>query len=118
MTDTIIIENLEVFYHVGISEQERATAQRLLLTLHLEQDFSAAATSDSLADTIDYDAICRRLLNFGDGCHWQLIETLASDIAAMLQEEFDAAALTIEVRKFVIPQAQHVAVRLRRVRSS
>jgi len=116
MTDAIIIRDLEVYYHVGVTEEERATSQRLLLTLEFEQDFTAAAASDNLADTLDYDAICRRLLGFGDGCHWQLIETLATDIAAMLQEEFQAGALTVEVKKFVIPQAQHVAVRLHRPR--
>jgi dihydroneopterin aldolase len=53
-------------------------------------------------------------LSFGDGCHWQLIETLSADIASMILEEFKPKAATVEVKKFVIPQASYVAVSLTR----
>ncbi|MEI6195694.1 MAG: dihydroneopterin aldolase, partial [Verrucomicrobiota bacterium] len=52
----ISIVDLEVFYRVGVPEAERAQPQRLLLTLELESDFSAAAKRDGIADThIDLD---------------------------------------------------------------
>lgn len=112
--DKIRIVDLEVFYQVGITEEERARAQRLLVTLEIEHDFKHAIAADNLADTIDYYAVSQRLLNFGDGCHWQLIETLAADIAAMLLDEFRARAVTVEVKKFVIPKAAYVSVCLHR----
>ena len=49
----ISIVDLEVFYHVGVPDAERAEPQRLLLTVELESDFSAAAKTDAIADTID-----------------------------------------------------------------
>ncbi len=112
--DTITISDLEVFYQVGVTEQERSQPQRLLLTLELAHDFTSAAARDNLAETIDYFAVSQRLLRFGDGCHWELIETLAADIAAMILDEFGPMAVTVEVKKFVIPQARHVSVRLSR----
>ena len=112
--DIIRITDLEVFYHVGVTKEERARAQRLLLCLDLEHDFKPAITRDNLGETIDYHAVCRRLLGFGDGRQWQLIETLASDIAAMVLEEFRPQCLTVEVKKFVIPNAASVSVCLRR----
>ena len=63
----ISIVDLEVFYRVGVPDAERAKPQRLLLTVEMESDFSAAAKSDSIADTIDYFAVTQRLLKFGDG---------------------------------------------------
>ena len=114
--ETIIISNLEVFYHVGVTDEERAKAQRLLLTLELELNFSKAIANDDLAATVDYAAVSRRLLTFGNGRQWQLIEKLAADIAALILDEFKPRAVTVEVRKFVIPEAAHVAVRLTRRR--
>ena len=115
--DTIAISDLEVFYCVGVPDEERATPQRLLLTIEMEHDFRAAASEDELVDTIDYFAVSQRLLDFGNGVHWKLIETLSVDIAQMILEEFGARAVTVEVKKFIVPQARHVAVRVKRSRN-
>ena len=112
--DTIIISELEVFYCVGVTEQERATPQRLQISLELSHPFQDAAVNDNLAETINYDAICQRLLKFGEGTHWQLIETLAVDIAEVILDEFAPTSVFVEVKKFVIPQARSVGVRVRR----
>ena len=112
--DQITISDLEVFYHVGVTDEERAKPQRLLVTVEMTHDFSQAIASDNLAETVDYAAVSQRLLGFGDGCHWQLIETLAADIATMVLEEFKPRTVTVEVKKFVIPQASYVAASLTR----
>jgi dihydroneopterin aldolase len=113
----ICIADLEVFYRVGVPDAERAQPQHLLLTVEMESDFSAAAKSDSIADTIDYFAVSQRLLKFGDGRSWKLIEKLAADIADAILAEFKPAGVTVEVKKFVIPQARHVSVSLTKMRS-
>ena len=106
----ISIVDLEVFYHVGVPDAERARPQRLLLTVEMEGDFSAAAKTDSLAATIDYFAVSQRLLKFGEGREWKLIEKLAADVADTILAGFKPASVTVEVKKFVIPQARHVSV--------
>lgn len=108
----ISIVDLEVFYRVGVTGEERAQPQRLLLTIEMESDFSAAAKSDSISDTIDYYAVSQRLLKFGDGQSWKLIERLAADIADTVLAEFNPNNVTVEVKKFIIPQARHVSVTL------
>jgi dihydroneopterin aldolase len=108
----ISIVDLEVFYRVGVPDAERARPQRLLLTVEMESDFSAAAKSDGIADTIDYFAVSQRLLKFGEGRSWRLIEKLAADIAGAILSEFKPQSVTVEVKKFVIPQARHVSVQI------
>ena len=108
----ISIVDLEVFYHVGVPDAERAQPQRLLLTVEMEFDFFAAANNDSITATIDYFAVSQRLLKFGEGRSWKLIEKLAADIADAILAGFKPASVTVEVKKFVIPQARHVAVTL------
>ena len=112
----ISIVDLEVFYRVGVPDAERAQPQRLLLTVVLESDFSAAAKSDSIVDTIDYYSVTQKLLKFGEGREWKLIEKLAADIAGLILAEFKPPAVTVEVKKFIIPQARYVAVSLTRAR--
>ena len=84
--------------------------QRLLLTVEMESDFSKAAKTDSIADTIDYYTVSQRLLKFGEGREWRLIEKLAADITDAILSEFKPQSVTVEVKKFPIPQARHVSV--------
>ena len=112
----ISIIDLEVFYHVGVPEAERVQPQRLLLTVLLESDFTAAAKSDGIADTINYYAVTQRLLKFGEGREWKLIEKLASDIADTVLTEFKPQSVSVEVKKFIIPEARYVSVSLSKKR--
>jgi dihydroneopterin aldolase len=112
----ISIIDLEVFYRVGVPEAERVKPQRLLLTVEMMFDFSAAAMSDDIRDTIDYFAVSQRLLKFGEARSWKLIEKLAADIADMILSEFKPQSVTVEVKKFPIPEAHHVSAIVTRKR--
>ena len=114
MSDTICIKDLEVFYHVGVPQSERAESQRLLITVEMEVDFEEAALSDDISKTVDYFAVTQRLLIFGEGREWKLIEKLAADITDFLRANFDTQTVHVEVKKFIIPQAKWVSVRARR----
>jgi dihydroneopterin aldolase len=106
----ITIEDLEVFYCVGVTDEERAQPQRLLLTVDLAFDFSVAAVSDRITKTIDYCEVSQHLLKFGEGRSWKLIEKLSSNIADMIMSEFKPHGVTVEVKKFTVPQARYVSV--------
>jgi len=106
----ISIVDLEVFYRVGVPDAERARSQRLLLTVEMDLGTAKMARSDSLGDTIDYFAVSQRLLKFGEGKNWKLIEKLAVDICSMILSEFRPKSVSVEVKKFVIPQARYVSV--------
>jgi len=105
----ISIVDLEVFYRVGVPAAERVKPQRLLLTVEMMFDFSAAAGSDDIHDTIDYFAISQRLLKFGEERSWKLIEKLAADIADMILAEFEPQSVTVEVKKFPLADARYVS---------
>jgi FolB domain-containing protein len=118
MSDKIIIEDLEIHCRVGVPDDERAQPQRLLLTVEMEHDCSAAAAADDLTRTIDYGAVSRRLLTLGKDRSWKLIETLAVEIADLARTEYGAASVRVMVKKFVLPEARWVAVEVQRGESS
>lgn len=113
----IIIADLEVHYRVGVPEEERATPQRLLITVDMNYDFSSAATSDRITKTIDYYEVAQRVLALGADRTWKLIEKVANDVADLVLSEFHPAAVTVSVKKFPIPQATYVAVSLTKQRA-
>jgi dihydroneopterin aldolase len=106
----ITITDLEVFYCVGVTDEERAQPQKLLLTVDMVFDFATAAIGDRLSKTIDYFAVSQRLLKFGEGRNWKLIEKVAANVGAVILNEFEPQAVSVEVKKFSIPQARHVSV--------
>ena len=112
----IKIVDLEVLYHVGVPDEERDTTQRLLLTVEMEQDFTRAAAEDDLGSTVDYYAVSQDLLRFGESRSWKLIEKLAVDISEHVLQKFHPESVSVEVKKFVIPQARWVSVRYRQSR--
>jgi len=114
----ISIVDLEVFYRVGVTDAERAAPQRLLLTVEMLFDFGSAAVSDRVERTIDYHAVSQLLLTYGEGRSWKLIERLVTEIADAILSGFKAQAVSVEIKKFAIPEARYVSVQLAKTRSA
>jgi dihydroneopterin aldolase len=106
----ITIVDLEVFYCVGITDEERATPQRLLVTVDMTLDFSSASVSDRIERTINYQTVADELLKFGEGRSWKLLEKLVANIAERILAEYKPQAVMVEVKKFSIPQARFISV--------
>src|SRR6267143_5226613 len=80
----ISIVELEVFYCVGVTEEERAEPQRLLVTVDMNVDFSSASVSDRIEKTINYQEVAEELLKYGHGRSWKLLEKLVANIADLI----------------------------------
>jgi FolB domain-containing protein len=113
----ISIVDLEVFYQIGITEEERAKPQRLLITVEMDFDFSNAITSDRLEKTINYFDVAQELLKYGNNRTWKLLEKLTANIADFILARFKPETVTVEIKKFPLPQAAYVSVALVRTRS-
>jgi dihydroneopterin aldolase len=112
----ITIVDLEVHYCIGLTDQERANPQKLLLTVEMNLDLSAAALTDRIEKTINYQRVVDDLLQFGHGRNWRLLERLVSNIADHVVTEYEPDSVFVEAKKFVITQARHVAVSMTRAR--
>jgi len=112
----ISIVDLEVFYQVGVTDEERAKPQRLLITVEMDLDFSTAALSDRLEKTINYFDVAQELLKFGNNRNWKLLEKLTANVADFIMARFKPENVTVEIKTFSIPQARYVSVALARTR--
>jgi len=110
--DEIRIEELELMARVGVPDLERAEPQRLTVSMTLQPGRSFSVLGDDLSRTIDYAAVRENLRRFVAGRADNLIETLAHDIAEHLLKRFRLSRVELELRKFVLPETRHVAVRV------
>ena len=112
--DKIHIEQLEVFARVGVSEKERAAQQRLTASITFSPERQAQELSDNVGQTVNYSEVCEETKNFVRDRSVNLIETLASDLATHLLRRFAILKVAVELRKFVVPEAQYVSVTITR----
>lgn len=113
--DRVLIEGLAVETVIGVYAWERSIRQRLVLDLELATDIRPAAADDDLAHTLDYAAISACIGDFAAHSAFQLVETFAERLAALLREEFTIAWLRLSVRKpGAVAEASTVGVRIER----
>lgn len=110
--DTIRIEELELRVRIGVAEAERREPQRITASLALEPVSGFRELQDDLSRTVDYAAVCAELERFVSDRADRLLETLADAVAVHLLRTFPLRAIDLELRKFVLPQTRHVAVRV------
>jgi dihydroneopterin aldolase len=106
--DRVHIEQLEVHGRVGVPDSERAQSQRLALNVTLWPNI--AELQDNIANTVNYSAVAERVKEFVGQHDYKLIETLAEETATHLLTQFSLRKVEVEVRKFVLPDANYVSV--------
>ena len=109
-TDCIHIEQLEVFARVGVTENERRNPQRITLSLTVWPERAFEDLEDDIGQTANYSAVSAAAREIVAARSDKLIETLAAEIANSLLKSFPVRKVKVELRKFVLPQAKHVAV--------
>jgi dihydroneopterin aldolase len=117
MSDCLIIEGLRLAAHVGVTDEERAVAQEVLVRLEISAHLEAATASDNLDDTIDYAAVLLEAEQTVAGGSFALLEHMAGRIATAVSGFKGVEGVTVEIEKTVPPVPQRVgrvAVRIER----
>jgi len=112
--EVIEIRGLTLRTRIGVPDQEREQEQELKCDLKIRPPRSFAQIQDEVGETIDYQAVCLRIEQLASERPRKLIETLASEIAEAVLTEFAAQGVTVQIRKYILPQTEFVGVRLHR----
>jgi dihydroneopterin aldolase len=110
----IHIEGLEIQARIGVTDEERSSPQRLVFNITLRPKQTGRTLEDKIERTVDYAAVCAESTRFVQARSDRLIETLADALAARLLELFAIEQVEIELRKFVLPDVEYVAVSVTR----
>lgn len=95
----VFLRDLRVETIIGIFDWERTTRQVVAIDLEMAADIARAAASDSIDDALDYKAISKRLIDFVSSSSFQLVETLAEEIARIVREEFSVPWVKVTLSK-------------------
>ena len=115
-SSSIIISGLELSSHIGVPDSERLEAQRLTLNLELVPVREMKALGDALENTVDYFSLTRRVRLLAAARPRKLIETLAEEICTCVLSEFTVRSVSLELRKYILPDTEYVAIRMQHVR--
>lgn len=118
MLGTIELDSLAIPCIVGIHPFERTQEQPVFVTLGLDLDFAPAAASESVEDTVDYAALAESLHEMVRSAKFQLIETMAEEIARLiLAQHPEVETVRVCIHKpQAVPQAKDTRVRISRSR--
>lgn len=97
--DTIFVNDLRIEAVVGIWDWERALPQTVSIDLEMATDIGAAAEADDIDATLDYRAVSKRVSAYVQESKFQLIETMAEKVAALIRDEFGVAWVRVSVHK-------------------
>jgi dihydroneopterin aldolase len=97
--DIVFISDLRIDTLIGIYGWERRIRQTISLDLEMGADIRKAAATDAIEDTLNYKAVAKRLIDFVGNSEYQLVETLAEEIAAIVLHEFAVPWLKLTVHK-------------------
>lgn len=112
--DEIRIEQLEISARIGVPEEERVTPQRLTINISFWPYQQTRDLADNIHNAVNYSVVADETKSFVRGQSVNLIETLADQVAAHLLKTFPIQKVTVEVRKFALPDAKYVSVTVTR----
>ena len=116
--DRIYLRGLKCQCIIGFINWERQVPQTVVLDLQFPCNCTRAAASDSVADTVDYKQVAKRVLAYVAESKFHLIETLAHQLALLLLKEFSLEWITIDLNKpGAIRHSRDVGVSVTRRRS-
>lgn len=109
--DLIEVRRLEVWTHIGVPDEERAAAQRLLVSLEMVPVAPFTGLGDEIDRTVDYFVVAQQVKALAGERPRRLIETLAGEIADGVLAHHTVREVRVLIEKFILPDTECVAVR-------
>jgi 7,8-dihydroneopterin aldolase/epimerase/oxygenase len=103
--DVIRLTNMVFYGYHGVTAAEKETGRRFEVDCELETDLASPGQSDSLKDTVDYEAVYLKIREIVEGKAFSLVESLVIALANEILKEFDVFKVTLRVRKRIPPIA-------------
>ena len=111
----VFVRELKIQTVIGIFDWERAIRQTVVLDLEMASDIAKAGRNDNIDDALNYKSVSDRITAFVEASQFQLVETMAEKIAALVIDEFSVPWLRLRLSKpGALPNARDVGVIIER----
>jgi dihydroneopterin aldolase len=113
--DIIFLRGLQIDTVIGIYDWERKIRQTVVIDLEMGTDIRPAAATDDIAQTLDYKAVSKRIIDFVEASDFFLVETLAEKITRIVLDEFSVPWVRLTLnKKGAISGASDVGIQIER----
>ena len=112
---TVVIEDLSLRVHVGVTDRERSRKQRILVSVEIDREVRPGEIGDRIEGAIDYSEVRSGIAGLVESASFNLIETIAERIALSLKGRYaerGVGVLRVTVKKFPYRDARYVAYRM------
>jgi FolB domain-containing protein len=117
--DQIFINDLLARGRIGITDEERAQPQDILINIVLFTDTREAAHHDEISMSIDYRLMAKSIIAVVENANRKTVEALSEDIANLCLEETRAFGVRVRVEKpGAVRFSRSVGAEIERFRSS
>ena len=93
----LLLKNIQFYGYHGVFPEERTLGQQF--SVDIEIIFERKEIEDNLNTTINYAKLYDMVISIGTGKKFELIETLADEIADLIFEKFPAISLKVKIKK-------------------
>ena len=97
--DLVYIRDLRLDASIGIYDWEKAIKQQVRIDLDMAWDNTVPAASDNIDDALNYKETAQKVTELVQSQHFDLVERLAEEIAAMLMTEMKVPWLRLTLGK-------------------
>lgn len=95
----IRLKNMQFHGFHGVHEFEKEHGAAFEVDVEMKTNLTTACETDDISNTIDYDAVFKKVEHHVTQEQFDLIEALADSIAASLLKDLDINETTVRIRK-------------------
>ena len=97
--DIVYIRDLQIETVIGIYDWEREIKQTVSVDIDMATDIRKAAKSDNIEDTLSYNTVAKRLIEFISSSEFLLVEAMAEECGEIVMNEFNVPWLKLRLSK-------------------
>jgi dihydroneopterin aldolase len=118
VSDSILLQGIQVPAALGVTVAERRMRRPVVLDVEVKHDLRQSGHSDSIRHTVNYKRIFDIVEDVASNKEHRLVESLSDGIARAVLSKFDVEAVTVTARKPtpIAGALQFAGVRITRTR--
>ncbi len=117
--DRLFVRDLVLACSIGVYDHEKEAPQRVRFNVDLRVRRSSGAIGDDLANVLSYDDVIHGIRDLIAERHFNLVETLAEEVATLCLTNQRVARVQVKIEKLdVHPEAAAVGVEIERRQES